>query len=71
MTKFNLENIKKLIFLPLNDLIFKAQNTHKKYFKTTGDKLNTEHSVVIAIASTGPNNIVNRGTMISAPPNPT
>ena len=34
MTKFNLEDIKKLIFLPLNDLIFMAQNTHKKHFKT-------------------------------------
>ena len=34
MTKFNLKDIKKLIFLPLNDLIFMAQNTHKKHFKT-------------------------------------
>ena len=39
MTKFNLEDIKKLIFLPLNDLIFKAQNTHKKHFKTTDFQL--------------------------------
>ena len=39
MIKFNLEDIKKLIFLPLNDLIFKAQNTHKKYFKTTDFQL--------------------------------
>ena len=39
MTKFNLENIKKLIFLPLNDLIFKAQNTHKKHFKTADFQL--------------------------------
>ena len=39
MTKFNLKDIKKLIFLPLNDLIFKAQNTHKKHFKTTDFQL--------------------------------
>ena len=39
MTKFNLEDIKKLIFLPLNDLIFMAQNTHKKHFKTTDFQL--------------------------------
>ena len=39
MIKFNLEDIKKLIFLPLNDLIFKAQNTHKKHFKTTDFQL--------------------------------
>ena len=39
MTKFNLEDIKKLIFLPLNDLIFMAQNTHKKYFKTNDFQL--------------------------------
>mgnify|MGYP001325174090 FL=1 len=39
MTRFNLEDIKKLIFLPLNDLIFKAQNTHKKHFKTTDFQL--------------------------------
>ena len=39
MTKFNLEDIKKLIFLPLNDLIFRAQNTHKKHFKTTDFQL--------------------------------
>ena len=39
MTKFNLKDIKKLIFLPLNDLIFMAQNTHKKHFKTTDFQL--------------------------------
>ena len=39
MTKFNFEDIKKLISLPLNDLIFKAQNTHKKHFKTTDFQL--------------------------------
>ena len=39
MTKFNLEDIKKLIFLPLNDLIFMAQNTHKKHFKTNDFQL--------------------------------
>ena len=39
MTKFNLKEIKKLISLPLNDLIFKAQNTHKKHFKTTDFQL--------------------------------
>ena len=39
MTKFYLEDIKKLIFLPLNDLIFMAQNTHKKHFKTTDFQL--------------------------------
>jgi biotin synthase len=39
MTKFNLEDIKKLIFLPLNDLIFMAQKTHKKHFKTTDFQL--------------------------------
>ena len=39
MTKFNLEEIKKLISLPLNDLIFKAQNTHRKYFRTTDFQL--------------------------------
>ena len=39
MTKFNLEDIKKLIFSPLNDLIFMAQNTHKKHFKTTDFQL--------------------------------
>ncbi len=39
MTKFNLEDIKKLIFLPLNELIFMAQNTHKKHFKTNDFQL--------------------------------
>ena len=39
MTKFNLKDIKKLIFLPLNDLIFMAQNTHKKHFKTNDFQL--------------------------------
>ena len=39
MTKFNLKEIKKLISLPLNDLIFKAQNIHKKHFKTTDFQL--------------------------------
>ncbi len=39
MTKFNFEDIKKLISLPLNDLIFKAQNTHKKHFKKTDFQL--------------------------------
>ena len=39
MTKFNLEDIKKLIFLPINDLIFMAQNTHKKHFKTNDFQL--------------------------------
>ena len=39
MTKFNLEEIKKLISLPLNDLIFKAQNIHRKYFRTTDFQL--------------------------------
>ena len=39
MTKFNLKEIKKLISLPLNDLIFKAQNTHKKHFKTNDFQL--------------------------------
>ena len=39
MTKFYLEDIKKLIFLPLNDLIFMAQNTHKKHFKTNDFQL--------------------------------
>ena len=39
MTKFNLEEIKKLISLPLNDLIFEAQNTHKKHFETTDFQL--------------------------------
>ena len=33
------EDIKKLILLPLNDLIFMAQNTHKKHFKTTDFQL--------------------------------
>ena len=39
MTKFNLEEIKKLISLPLNDLIFEAQNTHKKHFETNDFQL--------------------------------
>ena len=30
---------KKTYFLPLNDLIFMAQNTHKKHFKTTDFQL--------------------------------
>ena len=33
MKNYNLKEIKDLISLPLNELIFKAQKVHKKYFK--------------------------------------
>ena len=33
MKNYNLKEIKNIISLPLNELIFKAQKVHKKYFK--------------------------------------
>ena len=37
--RYNKENILKILNLPLNDLIFKAQNVHRKFFKHTGVQL--------------------------------
>ena len=34
MKDFSLENIKKILALPLGELLYKAQKTHKKYFKS-------------------------------------
>ena len=37
--RYNKENILKILNLPLNDLIFKAQNVHRKFFRNTGVQL--------------------------------
>ncbi len=39
MKKYNLKEIKKIIFLPLADLIFKAQTVHKENFKSSDFQL--------------------------------
>ena len=33
MKDYSLEKIRKILALPLGDLLYKAQKTHKKYFK--------------------------------------
>ena len=37
--KYNKKKILEILNLPLNDLIFKAQNVHRKFFKNTGVQL--------------------------------
>ena len=37
--KYNKKKILEILYLPLNDLIFKAQNVHRKFFKHTGVQL--------------------------------
>ena len=39
MKKYNLKEIKKIIFLPLADLIFKAQSVHQENFKSSDFQL--------------------------------
>ena len=37
--KYNKKKILEILNLPLNDLIFKAQNVHRKFFRNTGVQL--------------------------------
>ena len=51
MKKYNLKEIKKIIFLPLADLIFKAQTVHKENFKSSDFQLASLISIIKLINS--------------------